>query len=448
MTEERKPQASEQVPQRTSATKWTESAKKVRGLVANMYMRAVTENKPVAWVMFALCNELFVAMDVLPVYPENYGALCATKRVGDPFIERAEADGYSNVTCSYARIGLGYSALWRDTGEVPPFAPDGGMGNPVMMVGSSLVCDTRYKWFQAFSRYLDVPYYAFDMPAPPAATAHRPDVREQYIKYNLAQLQGLVSFMEERLGKKMDWDKLDEIVRRAEKSYQLWYDAYMMAGRAVPCPFPAEDSFRCFVPAFFMVGEQEALDFYQGLYDEIKYKVENGIGSIPEEKYRLLWGGGLPPWHTMGIFNFVEEQGAVFVFQSVYLPLRPTDIPDRITDPLERMVYSLYEMGIRRAEHDRKLDLFGLCNFVGLGNPLLFVDEFRVDGVVMHWLRSCRGTTIGQIYQKNLLEERSNLPTLFLESDMCDIRDYFEADWKMKLNAFFETLEARKRAGG
>jgi len=258
----------------------------------------------------------------------------------------------------------------------------------------------------------------------------------------------LVSFMEERLGKKMDWDKLDEIVRRAEKSYQLWYDAYMMAGRAVPCPFPAEDSFRCFVPAFFMMGEPEALDFYQGLYDEIKYKVDNKIGSLPEERYRLLWGGGLPPWHTMGIFNYVEERGALFVFQSVYLPLHPADIPDRITNPLERLVYSRYEMGIRRAEHDRERGLFGVCNFVGLGNPLIFVDEFKVDGVVMHWLRSCRGTTIGQIYQKRLLEERSNLPVLFVESDMCDIRDYFEADWKMKFDAFLETLEARKRAGG
>jgi len=445
MTQQKQPEA--EVPKKTSATKWTESAKKVRGVVRDMYLRAFTEDKPVAWVMFALVNELFVAMDVLPVYPENYAGLCATKRIGDPFIERAEADGFSNVTCSYARIGLGYSALWQDTGEIPEFAPDGGMAKPVMMVGSSLACDTRYKWFQAFSRYMDVPYHAFDTPNPPMYYASRPDIREQYTKYNLSQLRGLVAFMEERVGKKMDWDKLDEIVRRGEKTYQLWYDAYMMAGRAVPCPFPAEDSFNCFVPAFFCMGEESALDFYQGLYDEIKYKVDNKIGSIPEEKYRLLWAGGLPPWHTMQIFNYVEERGAVFCFQAVYLPFPPADLPDRVTDPLERLIYGRYDMYIRRAERDRELGLFGECNFVGMGNPVYFVDDFNVDGVVMHWLRSCRGTTIGQIYSKNLTEEYSNVPTLFLESDMCDVRDYFEADWKMKLNALFETLDARKRAG-
>lgn len=445
MTQEQKPVPEER--KKTSAKKWTESAKKVREVVKDMYVRALVENKPVAWVMFTLANELFVAMDVLPVYPENYAGLCATKRVGDPFIERAEADGFSNVTCSYARIGLGYSALWQDTGEIPSFAPDGGMARPVMMVGSSLVCDTRYKWFQTFSRYMDVPYHAFDWEGPPADTVHRPDVRDQYIKYSLAQLHGLVSFMEERLGKKMDWDKLDEIVRRGEKTYQLWHDAYMLAGRTVPCPFPAEDSFNCFVPAFFRMGEEAALEFYQGLYDEIKYKADNGIGSIPDEKYRLIWGGGLPPWHTMQIFNYVEEQGAVFCFQAVYLPMEPADIPDRITHPLERLVHNRYEMGIRRAERDRQLGVFNECNFVGLGNPLYYIEPFQADGLVMHWLRSCRGTTIGQIFQKNLVEERTKTPTLFLESDMCDVRDYFEADWKMKLQAFFETLESRKRAG-
>lgn len=445
---ERKLEAVQEVPKKTSARKWTESAKKVRGLVANMYLRAVTEGKPVAWVMFTLANELFVALDVFPVYPENYAALCATKRVGEPFIDKAEADGFSNVTCSYARIGLGYSAIWQETGEIPLMAPDGGMGKPIMMVGSALVCDTRYKWFQTFSRYLDVPYYAFDIVSPPAETAHRPDVREQYMKYNLEQLKGLLSFMEERLEKKVDWDKLDEVVRRGEETYRWWFDAYMLGGSAVPCPFPAEDSFRCFVPAFFMMGEVEALEFYKDLYQEIKYKADNKIGSIPEEKYRLLWGGGLPPWHTMGIMDYVEERGAVFVFQAAYVPMPPVDIPDRITNPLERMVYSRYASAIMRAEIDKKLGLFGACNVIGHGNPVLFVDQFKIDGVVMHWLRSCRGTTIGQVYQKRLLEERSDLPVLFLESDMCDVRDYFEEDWKMKLNAFLETLEARKKGGG
>jgi len=428
---------------KTSAHHWTKSAGKVRGLVRDMYTRAFMEGKPVAWVMYSMINEIFVALDVIPVYPENFGALCAVKRVTEPFMARAEADGYSKVTCSYARVGLGYTALWQDTGEIPLSAPDSGMFKPVMLIGSSLACDTRFKWFQAFQRYVDAPHYSFDNPIPPLDKASLPEVRSQYMKYTVAQLKGLVEFMEGILGKKMDWDRLDEIVRLGQKTYGLWHQAFMNAGRAVPCPMPAEDAFNNFVPAFFLMGQQDAVDFYQGLVDEIDEKVRNKEGTIPVEKYRLIWGGGLPPWHSMEMFNYVQEQGAVFVFQSVYIPIPEVDIPDRITHPLERLAYALFENAALRAERDKSLGLTGLCNFVGLGNPLLYIDECQADGIVMHWLRSCRGTTIGQIYNKNLIAERSDVPTLLLESDMCDVSSFSEAVWKTKLNAFFESLEQR-----
>jgi benzoyl-CoA reductase/2-hydroxyglutaryl-CoA dehydratase subunit BcrC/BadD/HgdB len=429
---------------KTSARHWTRAAGKVRGLVSDMYMKAFMEGKPVAWVMYSMVNEIFLAMDVIPVYPENFGALCAVKRVGDPFMKRAEADGFSNVLCSYARIGLGYTAMWRDQGEIPKMAPDSGMFKPVMLVGSSLACDTRFKWFQSFQRYVDAPHFSFDSPIPPLETAGRPGVRGQYMKYAVAQLKELVNFLEEKLGKKMDWDRLDEYVRRGQKTYGLFHQAFMTAGKAVPCPMPAEDAFNNFVPAFFMMGQPEAVDFYQGLLDEINEKIKNGEGTIPDEKHRLIWGGGLPPWHSMKMFNYVQERGAVFVFQSVYIPMDEVDIPDKMTNPLERLAYAIYENAAQRVARDKQLGLHGLCNFVGLGNPLLYIDDMKADGVVMHWLRSCRGTTIGQIYNKRLIEERSDVPVIMLESDMCDASSFSEQTWKTRLDAFFETLESRK----
>jgi len=138
-----------------------------------------------------------------------------------------------------------------------------------------------------------------------------------------------------------------------QKTYDLWDRAFMTAGTAVPCPIPAEDAFNNFVPAFFLMGQQEAVDFYQGLVDEIDEKVRNEEGTIPVEKYRLIWGGGLPPWHSMEMFNYVQERDAVFVFQSVYLPIPEVDIPDRITHPLERLAYALFENAALRAEQAR-----------------------------------------------------------------------------------------------
>ena len=430
--------------QRTSAKHWTEGAKKVRGLVKELYERARSEEKPVAWVMFSMANEIFVAMDVQPVYPENYAGLCATKRVGEPFMQRAEADGFSQVICSYARIGLGYTGMLQDTGVIPSFAPDGGMAKPTMLVGSSIACDTRYKWFQAFSRYLDVPCYNFDMPAPPAGRPRGSLLH--YLNYAMAELKGLIHFMEKTLGRKMDWDKFDEVVRRSQKTNEYWYKAYMLAATTSPCPMPAEDMLNCFVPAFFMSGTEEALKFYEDLYAEVKERANKKIGIIPEEKMRLIWGGGLPPWHTMDIFNYVEERGAIFVYETTYQPFAPIELPDTVTDPVMRLILMRSLPAGMKIAREKGISRDQSGGFAGYTSPIFFVEPCRADGVVMSMLRSCRGTSVGQIHQKRLLQERSPVPVLILESDMCDVRDHSEADWKRNFDAFFETMKARKAA--
>ena len=60
--------------------------------------------------------------------------------------------------------------------------------------------------------------------------------------------------------------------------------------------------------------------------------------------------------------------------------------------------------------------------------------------------RSCRATTVGQLYQANLVREYSGVPCLMLESDMCDVRDYIETEWKDKIVAFLETVDVHKEA--
>jgi len=67
-----------------------------------------------------------------------------------------------------------------------------------------------------------------------------------------------------------------------------WYDAYQLR-KAVPAPMPTEDALSVMVPGMFMLGTQAAYDFYSELYDELKHRVDNKIGTIPDEKYRLLW---------------------------------------------------------------------------------------------------------------------------------------------------------------
>ena len=118
---------------------------------------ALAEGKPVAWVMLTMNNFIYKAIVIVPIMPENYGGLCATKRAGGPYIERAEVEGYANVLCGYARTHLGYCMQACEFEEIPPEAPEGGLAKPTVIVGNSQSCDAHVKWPEAIRRYFDVP---------------------------------------------------------------------------------------------------------------------------------------------------------------------------------------------------------------------------------------------------------------------------------------------------
>lgn len=427
---------------KTTAVKGTDTARQVRSLVKNIYKSAhaaKAEGKKVAYMMVSSqYDEIIRAMDIVPMPTENYAGLCAAKREMDRFLHRAEEDGYSQVLCSYARIGLGFDSLRKELGGIPDNSPDGGMPMPDMMLGSSGICDPRFKWYQAAGRFLNVPTHSIDVVSPPPE-ADLNEVRDHYIAYQRAQLEGLIAFLEKQTGRKMDKERLWEIIRLGDKAWQLWYDIDRLRV-AVPGPMPTQDHFSIMVAGHYYTGTQTAVDFYQALYDEVKHKAENKKGVIPVEKYRLLYGGGLPPWHTLWIFNYFESFGAVFVIENVYRGHDPVEVPAHIKDPVEYLAWRTFLRYTQRHAQAK----------ANSGNPtverlLSMIDDYGIDGVVFHACRSCRAMTVGQMHVKTLLERHADMPMMQLVSDMVDLRDYSEAQWKAQIGAFIEALEGRKR---
>jgi len=188
------------------------------------------------------------------------------------------------------------------------------------------------------------------------------------------------------------------------------------------------------------MGTQEAYDFYCQLYDEIKYRVDNKIGVIPDEKYRLLWAMSIPPWYGLVLFNYFESLGAVFPIELAYAPPRPVDAPSNVTDPLERMAWRFYQGFTLYYDEAQKRS----------GHPYVewfldFIKEYKLDGVVFHQARTCRTIHTGQLHQIKVLREYSDVPVLMLEGDIVDASNYDEAATRAKIDAFVELLEDYKK---
>jgi benzoyl-CoA reductase/2-hydroxyglutaryl-CoA dehydratase subunit BcrC/BadD/HgdB len=252
----------------------------------------------------------------------------------------------------------------------------------------------------------------------------------------------MVAFLEKHTGKKLDRERLRKIIETTEATRRKRWECYE-ARKAVPCPMPTGDMLSCLTPGLFLASRPEATKFFEDLYDELQERIRDKVGVVPNEKYRLLWGGGLPPWHNMGIFTYFEEKDAVFVIETAYMPFEPYDVKVKSDDPLELMVRTAYA---RNTERNRRAMLG--CGDVATQNLLDLIRDYKVDGMVMHGSKSCRATTIGQTYYQNMVAEHVKIPTLFIESDIVDTRDYAEADMKMKIDAFIETLAAAKRNNG
>jgi benzoyl-CoA reductase subunit B len=72
------------------------------------------------------------------------------------------------------------------------------------------------------------------------------------------------------------------------------------------------------------------------------------------------------------------------------------------------------------------------------------IEPYNVDGVVYHPIKSCRTTSTGLADNRRVILEKTDVGSLFIESDMMDKRVVAEAQLKNRIDAFFEGLATRK----
>ena len=441
MSQERKPRA--------HATEAAGKAGRMSRTLTARAQQAKEEGKPVAYT-FIVCayDEIIHAMDIVPVWTENWTGVCAAKRDAQRFLEKAEAENFSRSLCTYALCGLGFDAWRAELGEMPPDPPWGGMVRPDMMLGSGQpVCDPRNKWYQAAQHYMpDVPVFEAGMPWPAyEADFDYRETQDYYIKYIVEQLRGLVEFLEKQTGRKMDLDKLGELVELSDRTWNLIWETYDLR-RAKPTPMDTGDAMNTMVPIAFMMGMQEACDFFLELNTELKQKVANGEGVIPDEKYRLLWGGGLPSWFALSDFNYFNSKGAVFPAETTYRTIEKIDNFDidlsKIHDPLEHIAWRWLKYWTFWYDAARKRP----GSHPDVERLIDFIEKYDIDGVVMHEAFSCRTWHPGLIWQLNQLKKvYRDIPSLVLESDIVDISSYSEVDTHARIDAFIEGLELSKK---
>lgn len=381
------------------------------------------EGKPVAWSCATLEKDLFYSMGVHPFFPEQFAALAAVRRKSPEsekeavrFARIAEQSGYSADLCGYQRVATGYVMT-----EGLDDAPLGGMPMPDFMITSSTACDCRMKWFEDMAQRLNVPLFTIDRPERNVNTITSTPA-EHEVDYYMSQLEDYYAFVTDVTGIKYDPDRLNECLDWSYKTNDVRQEILELR-KAVPSPMGCADGFGTMYAGMYCSGTKKAYDFYKKLRDELKEKVKNRLGQIDNEKFRLLWYG-LPTWYNMGIFNYFEKHGGVFVYEPAYNPLPwPARRPE---DPI------------------KELALRTLMGSTSIGSVLTSlkhdVIEYKISGIVVSYLITCRPIYLPTLEIKNVLEKEMRIPTVFIEGDLVDERLFSEGQVFTRLDAFAEQL--------
>jgi bcr-type benzoyl-CoA reductase subunit B len=378
---------------------------------------AADNERKVAWITSGGPVELLIAMDVIPVYPENHGAMCGVTRMGVELSEVAEEMGYSRDICSYARTDIG-SAV---TGKSPIM----GLPKPDFLLCCNNICGTVTKWYEVLARLFDVPLVYIDTPF-----IHE-EMTENSVEYVKHQLTRAIQQMETILGEKFDMERFSEVAMLSGQASNLWGEVLAMS-KSIPSPMSAFDGFILMAPIVTLRGQQDVIDFYEVLKAELAERVDNQVAAVPGEKYRLLWDN-LPIWFKMrDLSEKFIDLGACIV-ASTYLNAWARYELDG-TNPVDAIARAYASAFVNESIQHRARLMSDI------------IEEYSVDGVIFHSNRSCRPYSLGQYDIKEMLTERTGVPGILIEADMNDERVYSEGPVFTRLEAFIETLEPKRHA--
>ncbi len=411
------------------STKRLKAARELQKVVADYYLRcmsAKSEGRPVGWMPpMNGAIELFYAMDLQPVFPENWSPVCAAFGLTPQNFKVSEDMGYSRDLCGYLRNIIGYVHGLMNEKD----SPFGGLPEPDMILSPGGGCVPVMKIFHALERrfpnakvfYADLPQVAVE------------DIKDYHIDYAMSESQRLADFLTETTGRRLDEDRLQEVVGLSDRACELW-DEIMSFRRYRPVPFSAAEMGIMFVMVTLQ-GTQIAVDYLTRVRDEIRQKAETGTGVIENEKIRLFWDN-IPLWYNMGLFNYFEKFGGVVVaetYSAAWSIRLDTQNPKKALALKSLMSYPL----VSCVSIDKRKEMV-----------LKACRDYAIDGVIFHRNKSCLPITLGQMEIKQALERELGIPSVIIDADHMDERNFSLAQFQTRVDAFMEMLLERKKLTG
>lgn len=377
-------------------------------------LRAADEGKPIVYHGFTSYTDIMVAMDLQTICLEGWDMIGV--RV-DPdhaikSIDAAHEAGIPPELCSFDKAIIG--SILREV--LPP---------PSMIVPSLMPCQNSVIGYQAVGHLTGAPLYTPDIP-------YYMD-EEGAMDYWVRQYKGVISFLEEHSGRKMDYDRLKEVVEESNRCVEYWLEAVALQ-KLKPAPWTGAISIgtQAGIMAF---GTPEGTAAVKSVLDQIKDRVAKGETAVPDEKVRVIWFQLPVFWDTTLMTWMATELGAVtpFVLFDDYR-VEPVD-----TSSPEKMI-----IGMAKRAVETPMGRVGRSDYdLVIEDVLYAVEEFSGDCVVFASHPSCKWMSNAFSLMNDVLRKRG-IPALMYDVDLMDRRVTSAEESRTRIEQFLTAVIARQ----
>lgn len=408
---------------------------KISGMM-DEYYASMHGQTHLAWCMGPVPYEMIQNAGVACFQAESSSSRIAGAHDAGPFIDYGQANGVNTDICSYAKINLGLVLMQEAGMEINPRYK---LSRPDMIVAST-ACPSMMQWAKCLGEIYDCPVFIFDLPF--EYTGETDDIKEN-VKYIREECLRLADFLEKVTGNPVNWEAFNRQMGEI-KEMSTHRRRIRELCKNVPSPASFIDNAVSMTPSISM-RNQKAADFYKEFAEEVEERVKNGIGSSPNEKYRLMWRGNFPWFKLGGLSRLLGKYDAVLVsgtyafmtfgdYSRDIIPPDGFDPGDPLMSVAADNACGNYMLNVDRKWKNEFRD---------------YIEDFKVDGVIIQAPHTCRPWTLGTRDYARKVEEEYGIPAIVLEADHTDESYYNDAQVETRIQALLEEIDARreKKAG-
>ncbi len=376
----------------------------------------------IAWCTSVGPAEILRAMGYLVYFPETHSAMLGATRMATELIPEANALGYSPDICSYLTADIG-AFLKGVTPLAKIYEGINGIPKPDVLVFNTNQCRDVQDWFSWYGEKFNVPVLG--------VYTHRNvgDVSNALVSSIAEQMKALAGSLEEISGRRLDLDRLKEVVKLSRECSDLWKQVLQTAASR-PSPITFFDATTLMGPAVVGRGTPKAVAIYKGLLSELEERIRNAESSIDDERFRIYWEG-MPVWGRLRahfeLFAALNANvlASTYCNSWIFSKLNPED-------PFNSMAEAYTELFIVRSDEAKEKYIKDMLDF------------YDIDGIIYHDAKTCPNNSNCRYGMPQRLEKQTGIPSLTIHGDLNDLRLVSDEQTKTNVEAFIEQLEEAK----